>query len=76
MIYIQYVRPALEYISPMDFRVKGDSLQRVKNDVPRAIAGLPATCLIDFLLLETNIEPLKLWFKKNYILLRKKIQKI
>ena len=79
-IYLQYVRPALEYISPSwspwISESRENSLQRVQNDALRAIAGLTATCPVDFLHLETNIEPLKLRFKKNCVLLRERYRRL
>lgn len=79
MIYLQSVRPALEYGSPgwvpWISNTKIDQLQRVQNDALRSIAGLTATCPIEFLHLETNIEPLKMRFSKNNILLRERYRR-
>ena len=79
-IYLQYNRTGLEYCapswSPWISKTKEDSLQRVQNDALRAIAGLTATCPIDFLHLETNIEPLKLRLEKNSILLRERYRRL
>ena len=79
-IYLQYVRLALEYNSPSWVpwisNTRANSLQRVQNDALRSIVGLAATCPRDFLHLETNIEPLKLRFKKNSILLREKYRRL
>ena len=40
-------------------------LQRVQNEAMRVMAGLAQTCPIDFLHLETGLEPLQLRFVKN-----------
>ena len=79
-IYVQYVRPALEYNSPSwepwISKTRANSLQRVQNDALRSIVGLAATCPRDFLHLEANIQPLKLRFKKNSILLRERYRRL
>ena len=68
-IYVQYIRPALEYASPSwtpcipETNMK--NLQRVQNDALRSVAGLTATYPVDLLHLETNLEPLKDRLKKN-----------
>ena len=79
-IYVQYIRPALEYASPSwtpwisETNMK--NLQRVQNDALRSVAGLTATCPVDFLHLETNVEPLKDRFRKNNLLLREKYKRL
>ena len=79
MIYLQSVRPALEYGSPgwepWISKTRLESLQKVQNDALRAIVGLTATCPRDFLHLEANVEPLKLRYAKNNILLRERYKR-
>ena len=45
-------------------------LQVVQNHALRSIVGLAATCPVDFLHLETGIEPLEDRFSKNNMLMR------
>ena len=40
-------------------------LETVQNEALRAMAGLTKTCPTEFLKLETNIDPLRLRYKKN-----------
>ena len=76
MIYVQYIRSAMEYSSPSwtpwisDTAVK--KLQVVQNEALRAIAGLAATCPVEFLHLETGIEPMQDRFRKNNMLMRER----
>ena len=76
LIYVQYIRPAMEYASPSwtpwisDTAVK--KLQVVQNEALRAIAGLAATCPVEFLHLETGIEPMQDRFRKNNMLMRER----
>ena len=46
-----------------------DKLEKVQNAAMRAIAGLAATCPIQFLRLETNLEPLQLRLEKSDVIL-------
>ena len=75
-VYVQYIRPALEYASPSwgpwQSNTAMKELQRVQNEALRAVAGLTATCPVDFLHLETGIEPLETIFEKNYMLMRER----
>ena len=68
-LYTQYIRSALEYASTSFHGWISDThmkrLQRIQNAAMRAIAGLAKTCPVDFLHLETGLEPLKLRFEKN-----------
>ena len=68
-IYVQYIRPALEYASPswVPWISKTDvkKLQTVQNEALRSIADLALTCPVDFLHLETGIDPLQDRFRKN-----------
>jgi ribonuclease HI len=68
-LYLQYVRSCLEYASPawasLIEKTKLEQLERVQNEALRCIAGLYKTCPVDFLRLETNIEPLRDRFLKN-----------
>ena len=44
-------------------------LERVQNEAMRAIAGLMKTCPVEFLRLETNLEPLQMRLEKNDVIL-------
>ena len=63
MLYKQYIRPILEYASPAyNSLISNDTrkkLQRIQNQALRAIASLAKTCPIEFLHLETGIEPIQ-----------------
>ena len=75
-IYVQYIRPTIEYVSPGWGPWCADSnlgkLQTVQNEALRAIAGLTASCPVDFLHLETGIEPIRDRFEKNNKLMRER----
>ena len=79
-IYVQYNRPALEYASPSwhawTSKTHLETIQRVQNDALRAVVGAAATCPIDFLHLEANIEPIKNRLEKNDLLLREKYKRL
>ena len=68
-LYTQYIRSAIEYASSSFHGWISDThmkrLQRVQNEAMRVMAGLAQTCPIDFLHLETGLEPLQLRFVKN-----------
>ena len=68
-LYLQLIRTCLEYASPswapLLENTKKEQLERVQNEALRNIAGLYKTCPIDFLRLETDIEPLKDRLLKN-----------
>jgi len=72
-LYIQYVRSCMEYTSsayaPWLPPTSIDRLEKVQNAAMRAIAGLAATCPIQFLRLETNLEPLQLRLEKSDVIL-------
>ena len=67
-IYLQYIRSAMEYAasswSPWASKTNIERLQKVQNQAMRAIASLTKTCPVDFLHLETNLEPIAFRFKK------------
>ena len=67
-LYHQYVRSALGYASPSwsawISKTDRERLQRVQNDALRSAAGLTKTCPIDFLHLETGVEPLAIRLEK------------
>ena len=75
-VYVQYIRPAIDYASPSWTPWIADTakkkLQVVQNQALRSIAGLAATCPVDFLHLETGIEPLEDRFRKNNMLMRER----
>ena len=79
-LYLQYVRSCLEYASssfiPLISATTLKQLERVQNEALRAIAGLYKTCPIDFLRLETNIEPLALRYQKNDAILYDKYMRL
>jgi hypothetical protein len=68
-LYVQLIRTCLEYASPswapLLENTKKEQLERIQNEALRNIAGLYKTCPIDFLRLETNVEPLKDRLLKN-----------
>ena len=68
-LYLQYVRSCLEYgsssWSPWIPNTKKKKLETVQNEALRSAAGLAKTCPVDFLRLETNVEPLADRYKKN-----------
>lgn len=67
-IYLQYIRSPMEYAAPSWSSWASDTnierLQKVQNQAMRAIASLTKTCPIDFLHLETNLEPIKFRLQK------------
>lgn len=75
-IYVQYIRPSIEYASPSwgpwSSETALGKLQAVQNEALRAIAGLTASCPVDFLHLETGIEPIRDRFAKNNKLMRER----
>ena len=79
-IYLQYIRPALEYASPSwspwISETNMNTLQRVQNDALRAVVGSTATCPVDFLHLETNVEPVRARLAKNDQLLRERYRRL
>ena len=68
-IYLQYVRTVLEYCSegwsswlaPTNL----DRLDKVQNEALRTASRLAKGCPLDFLRLETNVEPLGVRLQKN-----------
>ena len=72
-LYIQYVRSCIEYASSSNTPWLPPSsigkLEKVQNAAMRAIAGLAATCPVEFLHLETNLEPLQMRLEKNDVIL-------
>ena len=68
-VYLQYVRTVLEYASegwslwlaPTNMQ----KLERVQNEALRTASRLAKGCPVDFLRLETNVEPLELRLQKN-----------
>jgi len=67
--YITYVRSCLEYASsswwPWISATARTRLERVQNAGLRAVAGLVQGCPLDFLRLETDVEPLSNRMDKN-----------
>ena len=61
-VYLTYVRSCLEYASPSWWpcipNTSKTKLERVQNAAVRSIAGLYKTTPVEFLQLETNIEPI------------------
>ena len=70
-LYLTYIRAGLEYASPSwsswvsDTSL--DTLQRVQNAALRSVGSLYKTCPVDFLHLETGIEPLTHRYKQKMI---------
>ena len=68
-LYVQYIRSVLEYASSSWHGWMATThikrLQRIQNEALRSIAGLAKTCPIDFLHLETGIEPVAVRLAKN-----------
>ena len=68
-LYLQYIRSCLEYASsswaPWTSETGKTKLERVQNSALRSMTGLARTCQVDFLNLETNVEPLKERYRKN-----------
>jgi len=75
-IYVQFIRPTMEFSSPSWSSWTSETmltkLQTVQNQALRSIAGVAATCPVDFLHLETGIEPLRDRFEKNNKLMRER----
>jgi ribonuclease HI len=61
-LYLQYVRSCLEYATSSwrgwSSQTSLLKAERVQNEALRSIGGLAKTCPVDFLRLETNVEPL------------------
>ena len=68
-LYLQFIRMCLEYASPswapLISDTKRKQLEKVQNEALRSVAGLYKTCPVDFLRLETNVEPLNDRLLKN-----------
>ena len=68
-LYLTYVRSTIEYASPAWYNMLSETekqkLEVTQNEALRSIGGLGKTCPLDFLRLETEIEPLKTRMKKN-----------
>ena len=68
-LYLTYIRSALEYASPSWFpwlpQTTRARLEVVQNDSLRTMTRLCKTCPVDFLRLETGIEPLDERLDKN-----------
>ena len=79
-LYIQYVRAVMEYASsswtPWISKTNLLSLQRLQNQALRSIAGLHKDCPVDFLHLETGIEPLNNRYEKIDDVLWDKYQRL
>ena len=79
-LYIQYVRAVMEYASsswtPWISKTNLLSLQRLQNQALRSIAGLHKDCPVDFLHLETGIEPLNNRYEKIDNVLWDKYQRL
>ena len=78
--YMTYIRSCLEYGSPSWWswipKTSQERLDRVQNTALRATAGLSKGCPVDFLRLETGVEPLHLRMKKNDAITLDKYQRI
>ena len=79
-LYVQYVRACIEYASS-SFRswigkAKRDKLEILQNEALRSIAQLARTCPVDFLRLETNIEPIANRLEKIDMILWDKYQRL
>ena len=79
-IFVQYIRTSMEYgspsWSPWISNTNMKAIQRVQNDALRSVVGSAATCPIDFLHLESNIEPIKQRMEKNDLLLMEKYKRL
>ena len=68
-LYIGYTRPLMEYASPgwngLISPTQRERLQKIQNQACRAIGSLAKTCPVDFLHLETGIEPIASRLEKN-----------
>jgi ribonuclease HI/exonuclease III len=68
-LYLTYVRSTIEYASPAWYNMLSETeklkLEVIQNEALRSIGGLGKTCPVDFLRLETEVEPLKSRMKKN-----------
>ena len=78
--YISYIRSCLQYASsswwPWISDTSKEKLERVQNAGLRAAAGLSKSCPVDFLRLETDIEPLSARMDKNDQILRDKYDRL
>ena len=79
-LYIQYIRAVMEYASSSWTPWISNSnlliLQRLQNQALRSIAGLHKDCPVDFLHLETGIEPLRNRYEKIDDILWDKYQRL
>ena len=79
-VYMGYMRSCLEYASsswwPWISKTAKERLERVQNAGLRAIAGLAKGCPVDFLRLETGVEPLYLRMEKNDDIILDKYQSL
>ena len=79
-LYIQYIRAVMEYASsswtPWISKTNLLVLQRLQNQALRSIAGLYKDCPVDFLHLETGIEPLINRYEKIDDILWDKYQRL
>ena len=68
-LYIQYIRSVMEYASSSwngwISETHHKKLQVIQNEALRSVAGLAKTCPIDFLHLETGVEPIAERLDKN-----------
>jgi len=68
-LYLTYARSTIEYASPAWYNMLSETEKRKmeveQNIALRSIGGLGKTCPVDFLRLETEIEPLRTRMKKN-----------
>ena len=79
-IFVQYIRPSMEYgspsWSPWISKTNMQAIQTVQNDALRSVVGTAATCPVDFLHLESNIEPVRQRLEKNDLLLMEKYKRL
>ena len=72
-LYTGYVRSSLEYAAPGWYPWISDTakekLDRVQNQSLRSMSRLAMTCPVDFLRLETTVEPLKERMEKQSLIL-------
>ena len=79
-IYVQFVRAAIEYASQSwnswISKTQLEAIQRVQNDALRSVVGSAATCPVDFLHLEANIEPIGVRLDKKDLILRERYRRL
>ena len=79
-IYLQYVRRVLEYgsegWSSWLSTTNLDRLEKVQNEALRTASRLARGCPLDFLRLETNVEPLGVRLQKNDEILWDKYERL